>query len=75
MQSWTITFLLALAGTAIALPASGVANTDGSIVARELTNCCRAFGGCYCTDTDDNTEVFADMALCASAPDCVDQED
>ncbi|KAL2886079.1 hypothetical protein HOO65_070541 [Ceratocystis lukuohia] len=39
MQSWTVTFLLALAGTAIALPAVDVANTNGNIVARQLKNC------------------------------------
>ncbi|KAL2887321.1 hypothetical protein HOO65_050442 [Ceratocystis lukuohia] len=72
MQSWTVAFLLALAGTAIALPAADpavdVANTHGSIVAR-APSCCRYPNSCLCVEKD-GSESFVDMKFCAGAPDC-----
>ncbi|KAL2885551.1 hypothetical protein HOO65_070013 [Ceratocystis lukuohia] len=63
MQSWTVTFLLALAGTAIAMPAVDTANTHGNIAARQLKNCRIFQGNCYC-EGPDNILRAVDMSIC-----------
>ncbi|KAL2885553.1 hypothetical protein HOO65_070015 [Ceratocystis lukuohia] len=87
MQSWTVTFLLALAGTAIALPAVDVASTNDNIAARELKNCAIVEGNCICMGSDGisslsfnvsymnpETEVLDEKSLSGFVSKCTSQE-
>ncbi|KAL2887343.1 hypothetical protein HOO65_050464 [Ceratocystis lukuohia] len=79
MQPWTVTFLFALAGTAIAMPAVepavepgvDVADAPGSLSARAYTDCCRWYKACWCTDDFDGTRRAVDVKKnCKKAPTC-----
>ncbi|KAL2887283.1 hypothetical protein HOO65_050404 [Ceratocystis lukuohia] len=78
MQPWTVTFLLALAGTAIAMPAVepavepavDVADTHGSIVARGFTDCCTWGAGCFCLDSGGTRRAMDWTTYCTGAPTC-----
>ncbi|KAL2887347.1 hypothetical protein HOO65_050469 [Ceratocystis lukuohia] len=69
MQSWTLTFLLALAGTAIAMPAAESAGA-GNIVARGLEGCCTYAGSCICYDSASYGQRGVDMKHCKNASPC-----
>ncbi|KAL2887320.1 hypothetical protein HOO65_050441 [Ceratocystis lukuohia] len=72
MQPWTVTFLLALAGTAIAMPAvepaADVADTHAIIAARDYTNCCKWYKACWCDDSYGTRRAVDMKPNCKKAP-------